>query len=101
MYSANTPQVNLVVNNVLSVIKQEKDLDIEVAIQSEVAFLTNEDRNDFYTSQYMYDEEQIIAHNHRKFPTVYCAPKFRNILAIHILSALSFDPELKSLTSGI
>ena len=50
MYSANTPQVNLVVNNVLSVIKQEKDLDIEVAIQSEVAFLTNEDRNDFYTS---------------------------------------------------
>ena len=40
MYSANTLQVNLLVNNVLSVIKQEKDLDIEVAIQSEVAFLT-------------------------------------------------------------
>ena len=44
MYSANTLQVNLLVKNVLSVINQEKDLDIEVAIQSEVLFLKNEYR---------------------------------------------------------
>ena len=43
MYSANILQVNLLVKNVLSVIKQEKDLGIEVAIQSEVAFLTKKD----------------------------------------------------------
>ena len=34
MYSSNNLQVNLLVKNVLSVIKQEKDIDIEVAIQS-------------------------------------------------------------------
>ena len=45
MYSDNTLQVNLLVNNVLSVIKKEKDLDIEVAIQPELAFLTNKERN--------------------------------------------------------
>ena len=41
MYRDNTLQVNLLVNNVLSGIKQEKDLDTEVAIQSEIAFLKN------------------------------------------------------------
>ena len=44
MYSANNLQVNLLVRDVLSVIKKEKNLDIEVAIQSELDFLTNEDR---------------------------------------------------------
>ena len=44
MYSTNTLQMNLLVKNVLSVIKQEEDLNIEVEIQSEVAFLNNEDR---------------------------------------------------------
>ena len=33
MYSANTLQVNLLVKNILSAIKKEKDLDIEVAIK--------------------------------------------------------------------
>ena len=44
IYINNNFQVNLLVKNVISVIKQDKDLDIEVAIQSEVDFLTNEDR---------------------------------------------------------
>ena len=70
MYSANTPQVNLLVNKVLTVIKHKKDLYIKVAIQSEVAFLTNEDRKDFYVSYNRHDEEQQIPHNHRKVPTV-------------------------------
>ena len=41
MYIANTIQVHLVVKNILSVINQEKELDTEVEIQSELAFLTN------------------------------------------------------------
>ena len=44
MYSENTLQMKLLVKNVLLVIKQEKDFYIEVAIQSEAAFLTNEGR---------------------------------------------------------
>ena len=32
---------------------------------------------------------------------MYCAPRFRNILAIHLLSVFYSDPELKYLTSGI
>ena len=48
IYINNNFQVNLLVKNVISVIKQDKDLDIEVAIQSEVDFLTNEDRKQFY-----------------------------------------------------
>ena len=47
MYSANTLQVNLLVKNVLSVINQEKDLDIEVAIQSEVLFLKMNTENNY------------------------------------------------------
>ena len=88
MYSANTSQVNLLVKKVLSVIKHKKYLYIKVAIQTEVAFITNKDRKDFYASYNRHDEEQQISHNHRKVPTVYCAPKFRNTLAIHLLSAL-------------
>ena len=56
MYSANTLQVNLLVKNVLLVIKQYKDLDIEFKIQSEVAFLTNKDRNELYASYDRHDE---------------------------------------------
>ena len=99
MYSTKTLQVKLLVENVPSVIKQEKDIDIEFAIQSEVAFLTNKDRKELYSSYDRYDEEQKITHNHRKVTTVYCAPKFRKILAIHLLSAFSSDPEPKYITT--
>ena len=34
-----------------------------------------------------------------KVHTVYCFPKFRNILTIHLLSALSYDPNPKYITS--
>ena len=47
VYIANTLQVNLLVKNVLSVIKQEKYLGIEVAIQSEVAFLKMKTEKNF------------------------------------------------------
>ena len=39
MYSDNTLQVNLLIKSFLSVIEQEKVHNIEVEIQSEVAFL--------------------------------------------------------------
>ena len=39
VYISNTIQVDLLVNNLLSVINQDKDLDIELPIQSELAFL--------------------------------------------------------------
>ena len=58
IYSVNTFQVKLLVKNVLSVIKQEKDLDIEVTIQSEVAFLTNEDMKEFYASYKRHDKNR-------------------------------------------
>ena len=45
--SANTLQVNLLVNNFLSVIKQEIGPDIEVEIQLEAEFLRNEDGREF------------------------------------------------------
>ena len=92
MYSLNTLQVNILVKNVLSVIKQEKDLDIEVKIQSELSFLTNEYRNDFYSSYNRHDEEQKISHNHIKVPTVYCVSKFSTTLAIHLLNTFSSNP---------
>ena len=50
MYSTITLYVNLLVKNILIVTKQEKYLDIEVATQSEIAFLTNKDRKEFYAS---------------------------------------------------
>ena len=101
MYNANTLQMILLFNNYLYIIKHEKDLDIEVTIQSEAAFLTNEYRKYFYTSYNRHNEEQRMTHNNRKVPTVYCAPKFRNTPEIHLLGAFSSDPELKYFTSGI
>ena len=41
-----------------------------------------------------------ISLNHRKLPTIYFPPKFHNLLAIHLLGALSYDPDSKYLTSG-
>ena len=43
---------------------------------------------------------QRFSHNHRKVPIVYCSPRFRNILAVHLLGAFSPDPESKYITSG-
>ena len=95
MYSANTPQVNLLVKNVLSVINQEKVHNIKMATQSEAAFLTNEDREGFYRSYEIKYEEHRVSHNHRKVATVYCATRFRNTLVTHLLSDFSSDQDPK------
>ena len=100
MYSANTLQVNFLIKNVISFIKQEEYIDIEVTTQSEVAFTINEYRKEFYASYDKHDKEKRIFHNHSKVPTVYCASKFRNILDIHLLIAFSSDTKLKYITAG-
>ena len=50
MYIAHTLQVNLLMKNVLRFIEQENGHSIEIAIQSEAAFQTNEDRKKFNKS---------------------------------------------------
>ena len=92
--------MNPLVKNVLSGIKQEEYIEKEVAIKSEATFLTNEDRKELYASYDGLDVEQRVPHTHRKAPIAYCAPIFRNILDIHLISTLSSDPELKYITSG-
>ena len=84
MYSDYTLQVNPFIKNLLSVIEQEKGHNIEAAIQLEVSFITNKDKKGLYKSYDRQYEYQKIAHNNRKVPTVYCAPRLRNILATHL-----------------
>ena len=100
MYSENNLEVKLLLKNICLVIKQEKYFDIEVAIQSEVVFLTNKYRKELYASYGRHNKEKRIYHNHRKVFKVYCAPKFSNNLATHLLSTFSSDHELKYLTAG-
>ena len=57
------------------------------------------DRKLLYNNYNKDGKDQRISKNHRKVSTVYCAPIFRNLLTIHTLSAFSFDPEHKYLTS--
>ena len=66
MYSAKIVQVNLPINNILSVIEQENGPAIDVVIQSEVSLLTNQDRKVFYKSYNRHNEDQRIPHNNRK-----------------------------------
>ena len=101
MYSAHTLQVDLIIKNVLRVIEQENGHYIETTIHSEVSFQTIEDRKIFYNSYRKHVKYQRTSHNHIKVPTVYFAPIFFNILIIHLLSAFSFDPDPKYITSGM
>ena len=100
MYSTNTLQVKILIKNILSFIDQDNGPAIEFSIQSEVSFLTNEDVKGFYKAYDRYDKYQRISHNHIKLLTVYCAPRFRNIMLIHLLGAFSSDPDPKYITSG-
>ena len=100
MYSENNLEVKLLLKHICLVIKQEKYFYIEVVIQSEVVFLTNKNRKELYASYGRHNKEKRIYQNHRKVFTVYCAPKFSNNLATHLLSTFSSDQELKYLTAG-
>ena len=101
MYCANKIQSYGLISNVLKVIYKGKGSKIEIAIHQEAAFQTDSKRKIPYK----------ITTNRMKgnaFPPIiekclsYTAPlpQFRNILAIHLISALSSDPESKYLISG-
>ena len=49
----------------------------------------------FFTSYKREYEEEKINFNHWKIPTVYCPSKYKNLLAIHLLSAISSNPQAK------
>ena len=87
-------QVHHLTKNVLKATERENKK-TETAIQSEVDFQNEEDRKGFYKSYNGYDESQQIASNHMKVPTIYRAPKYRNLLAIHLLRAFPSDHDLK------
>ena len=73
---------------------------IKTSIQSELAFQNEEDRRYFSNTYNRNDESQKIAHKLRKVPNIYCAQKYRNLLVINLLNAISSEPDQKYLTSG-
>ena len=73
---------------------------MEIAIQSEVAFQKETERKLFYKNFNKHDEGERSSHNRRKAPTIYCAPKYHNIISIHLMSALSSAPDPKYITTG-
>ena len=101
MYIAHMLQVHHLIENVVTAIERENwDTKKKTAIHSEVAFHNEEDRRAFYNIYNRNDEYQRIAHNHRKLTTICCAPKYRNLLVINLLSAFSSDPDQKYVTAG-
>ena len=100
MYSTPNLQISDLVNNVLEVINDEKGIGIKISTQLETYFYTENKRKAFYKSYNREDEQEKIKSNHRKIPTVYCTPKYRNLLAIHMLSELSSKPQAKYRTAG-
>ena len=89
MYSTHTLQLYHLIENIVTAIERENEDTTETATQSEVAFHNEEDRRAFYKTYKRNEKSQRIAHNYRKVLTVYCAPKYRNVLAINLLSAFS------------
>ena len=100
MYSAHMLQVHQIIKNLVRSIERDNGGTIETAINSKVAFQNEDYRRAFYKTYKRDYETQRISHNHRKVPNIYCAPKYRNLLAINLLSAFSSDPDKKYLTAG-
>ena len=88
IYSVHIPQVHDLAENLVTDIERENGETIETAFHSEVYFQNEEDRRSFFKTYNVNDEYQRISHNHRKLTTIYCAPKYRNLLAINLLSNL-------------
>ena len=100
MCSANNIQMVNLITNTLEVIEKENVYNLEIDVQSEAAFQTEIERKLFYKNHKRHDEEECSSLNHRKVPTIYCAPKYHNILAVHLLSNISSDPDSKYPTVG-
>ena len=89
LYSGHMLQVHHLIEDVVTDLEKENGDTIKKFIQSEVAFYNEGDRRAFYKTYNLNDESHRISHNQRKLPTIYCAPKYRNLLAINLLSAFS------------
>ena len=100
MHGANNILASDLIYNVLKVVEKEMKLKIDILVQLEAAFHTDSEQEIFYKNYNNHDKEEHTALNHRKVPTTYCHPKYRNLLAVHLLSALSEDSDVKWLTSG-
>ena len=57
-------------------------------------------RKMFYKNYNKHDEYHRIDNSHRKVPTIYYAPIFFNLLAIHLISAIYYNHKIKYLNSG-
>ena len=100
MYCANNIHSNDFIENVLKVIEKENGSKIEILINQEDVFHTDSERKIFYNNHNRSDETESINLNHWKLPTIYSPLKLRNPLSIHLISALSSDPDSKYLVSG-
>ena len=100
MYCANNIQSANLISNFIEVIEKEKGFKIEISVHQEADFQMDPERKLFYKNYNRSDEEEHISLNHRKVPTIYCASKYRNTLAVHLLSSLSSDTDSKYPTSG-
>ena len=85
MYSTRTLQLHNLIENAVKSIEIENVDTIETSIRSKVAFQNEEDRKTFYNIYDRNDDSQRISHNLRKVTTIYCGPKYRNLLAIYLL----------------
>ena len=80
-------------------IGQDNRHSIEIAIQYKASFLTDKNSKLFYKKYDNHDEDHRICHNHINLSTVDCASRFCNLLAIHLLSTFSYNPDPKYITS--
>ena len=81
-------------------INTEKVKNIEIEIQPETDFHTEEDRHSFYKNFSMNDEPQRISLGNKNLTTIYLFPGFRNLAAIHLLSEFSANKDQKGLTDS-
>lgn len=100
MHSAPIFSVKEHIRHVTRVIRMETDQVVEVAVKFEAAFESKELRDSFYKTYDKKDKIQQQLHNYRKVPTLYCAPRHRNMLGLHLLNAFSRNPYNKYLTTG-
>lgn len=73
---------------------------VEVSVQSEAAFELAEQSKEFYITYDWDDDKKRALYNLRKVLTIYCHPKDRNVMCVHLLRAFSKRPPTKYLTSG-
>ena len=100
MYIAHNIQVQDIIRNVLKTIEQKNVHKVDIAIASEATFQTEADRKLFYKNFNKHDKDQCTSHNHMKVTTIYCGPRLKILLFIHLLRYLLSESNPKYLTSG-